>query len=153
MIVQKEQANNCRLVIGDNSCNSSNVETLASSPDVTFLPALLHAVGDPERYRILQRLLESPLTQKQLAAELGLNSGTASKQMAKLVAARLVARRRSHGPYELQFRKEVWELLQGFTRLNKTMAIAFIAAAGQEEEELNRAGMRSIDTGSESESA
>jgi DNA-binding transcriptional ArsR family regulator len=114
------------------------VETLASTSDVT----ILQAIADPVRYQILRRLVKSPATQKQLAEEFELNSGTLSKHMAKLSGANLVSRQRSHAAYELQFRDGLWRMLQGYTNLKKEIAAAFYEAASQEDASLNRAGMR-----------
>lgn len=114
---------------------------------------MLQAVGDPVRYRILQCLLQSPATQKQLAEELNLSSGALSKQMAKLAAAHLVLRQRSHGPYQLQFRDGVWKLLQSFVNLKGEIVTALLDAAEQEAEDLSRAGMRTADTSVRSKGA
>lgn len=129
--------------IGHNSCNSSSVETLASTADDTFLPALLHAVGDLARFRILFLLLDGPRTQKELSVALKLNSGTLSKHMAKLAAARIVARKHRHGAWELRLKDDVWQLLQSYLKLNRATSEEFLQAAVTMEAELNRAGMSS----------
>jgi DNA-binding IclR family transcriptional regulator len=125
------------------------VDILNSTPDVTFL----QAAADPDRHKVLQRLIEGPATQKQLAAELGLNSGTLSKHMAKLTAAGLVRRLRSHAPYELQFRSGVWQLLQANNNLNIKRARADLEAAEAQAKSVNQSGMRTADGSLESESA
>lgn len=114
------------------------METLASTSDVT----ILQAIADPIRYRIIRRLIDSPATQKQLAVELELNSGTLSKHMARLSGANLVWRQRTHAPWELQFREDVWKLLQGYTNLKKEISKELAEAAAREDADLNRAGMR-----------
>lgn len=116
------------------------METLTSTSDVS----ILQAVADPIRYRIVRRLLESPATQKQLAAELRLSSGTISKQMAKLAAVHLVHRPHSHGSYELRFQDDLLMLLRGYTNLKKTIASALAEDAEREHMEINRAGVKSV---------
>jgi DNA-binding transcriptional ArsR family regulator len=123
------------------------VETLASTSDVT----ILQAIADPVRYQILRRLVKSPATQKQLAEEFELNSGTLSKHMAKLSGAHLVFRQRSHAPYQLQSRDGVWRMLQGYTNLKKEIAAALYEATSREDADLNRAGMRNENASVQSE--
>lgn len=97
--------------------------------------------------------MEGSATQKQLAAELDLSSGTLSKHMAKLTAAGLVRRLRSHSPYELQFRSGVWKLLQANDNLNIERSKAALKAAESQARSVNQSGMRAAGSSLESESA
>lgn len=97
--------------------------------------------------------MQEAATQKRLAEELELNSGTLSKHMAKLTAAGLVRRQRPHAPYELQFRDSVWKLLQANDILNVEKARAALAASEAQARSTNQAGMRPAPGSVESESA
>ncbi|MDA0179710.1 winged helix-turn-helix domain-containing protein [Solirubrobacter phytolaccae] len=80
------------------------------------------ALGDPERWQIVLRLLESDATQKQLSAELGLSSATLSRRMNELELMGLVARERSHSPYVLLFRQPVLKVLQAGAELAEAVS-------------------------------
>jgi DNA-binding IclR family transcriptional regulator len=97
--------------------------------------------------------MQGSATQKELATELDMNSGTLSKNMAKLSAAGLVRRLRSHSPYELQFRSGVWKLLQANNHLNIERAKAALEASERQERSVNQSGMRATGPSVESESA
>ena len=126
------------------------METLDSTPDVTPL----QAAGDPERFRILRRLLRGPATQKELAIELEINSGTLSKHIKKLSGAGIIGQQRpGHAPYELRFRDSVAILLQANANLVGERDKAKAAAADLQSRELNEAILRPTSAGSDSETA
>jgi DNA-binding MarR family transcriptional regulator len=85
------------------------------SPD--FDAQLFEAFADLDRLRILDYLRDGPATQKEIAAGLTINSGTLSRHMATLAAAGLVARGRSHSPFELAASKTA-DMLALATEIN-----------------------------------
>lgn len=120
-------------------CNSSDVENLDSTPDVTPL----HAAGNPDRYRILLVLLDGPATQKDLKAALKLQSGTLSKHMAVLTSSGLVRQQRpGHAPYELAVRDGVSRLLQASDNLLVERDEAQLARSRKQSKGLNQGVMR-----------
>ena len=80
--------------------------------EASSLARLLEALADPVRLEVLSMLLAGPATQKRLGEELGLTSGTMSRQMSMLEQADLVVRARSHGPYEVKYPRRLLELLR-----------------------------------------
>ena len=59
-------------------------------PDVDLVAKMLRALGDPTRLRIVNMLMDGPLIQKQLIAEVGLSQGQVSSHLACLVWCGLV---------------------------------------------------------------
>jgi DNA-binding transcriptional ArsR family regulator len=115
--------------------------TLSTPSDVTILQAL----ADPDRYRILLLLLKRPATQKQLATELSINSGTVSKHMQVLANAELVRKGRSHSAYELLFERRLREVLSAVGNLKLQLIEEKRVTAAEELEELTRAGIELVD--------
>jgi DNA-binding transcriptional ArsR family regulator len=115
--------------------------TLSTPSDVTILQAL----ADPDRYRIVLFLLQSPATQKQLATTLSLNSGTVSKHMKVLASAELAHKGRSHSAYELRFEARLRELLGHVSNLKLEILDEKKAIAGEESEMLRRAGIQLVE--------
>jgi predicted transcriptional regulator len=114
-------------------------------PDTLPSPSdgrLLHAYAELERVRIMLRLYRSPATQKELAAELGLNSGVISKQMKVLEDADLVGRPRSHGAYGLVAPRETWAVLRSISNLAAAINTARADADDQWSQEVQRAAMQ-----------
>jgi DNA-binding MarR family transcriptional regulator len=103
---------------------------------------ILLACADQDRWTILVRLYQEPATQKQLIAELGLNSGTVSRYMKALEDAELVVRDRSHGPYTLSVRDEIWQLLRMTTNVSSAIATRRAREIEERGQELQRAAMR-----------
>jgi ArsR family transcriptional regulator, lead/cadmium/zinc/bismuth-responsive transcriptional repressor len=68
--------------------------SLPTSDDLTFAAAMLHALGDPERLRILIRLGKGELCVSELAELEEEKLTTVSARLKLLFAVRLVARRR-----------------------------------------------------------
>ena len=58
--------------------------------DVELVAKMLRALGDPTRLRIVNLLMDGPLIQKQLIAEVGLSQGQVSSHLACLVWCGLV---------------------------------------------------------------
>jgi DNA-binding transcriptional ArsR family regulator len=58
---------------------------------------LLALLGHPDRLRIVETLLEKPLTQEALRQELALEKGSTSKWVAPLLDARIVERSHARG--------------------------------------------------------
>jgi DNA-binding IclR family transcriptional regulator len=109
------------------------MRTIASASDVQ----ILQAYADQDRLAILQRLHESPATQKQLCASLDLPSGTVSRHMRELEIARLVVHERSHSPYELVEPALVWALLAATSNLSRAVAEIVLGAVTERNEEIH----------------
>lgn len=102
----------------------------------------MRVLAEGDTRRILERLFRGPATQKELADELKLNAGTVSKHMKELRNARLVARERSHGSYELLFRHNTWRLYQAAVNLALEVAQVELEAAAERAEELQRSALQ-----------
>ncbi|HEV3035897.1 MAG TPA: winged helix-turn-helix domain-containing protein [Solirubrobacteraceae bacterium] len=102
---------------------------------------ILQVCGDGDRLRILEFLRASPATQKALAAELKINSGTLSRHMALLEAVGLVIRDRSHSPFVLAAPEATRQLLLATTDLNLE-----ISRAKTEALERRREGLANVET-------
>ncbi len=63
--------------------------------DADLIAKMLRALGDATRLRIVELLIEQPLIQKQLVAEVGLSQGQVSSHLACLVWCGLVSASRS----------------------------------------------------------
>jgi len=59
-------------------------------PDTDLVAKMLRALGDPARLRIVTLLMEGPMIQKQLIADVGLSQGQVSSHLACLVWCGLV---------------------------------------------------------------
>jgi len=94
------------------------------------------------RRAVLDLLLSAPATQKEIREELGLNSGTLSKIMGELTAAGLVSRDKSHGPYELTFRKRTWAILQAASDLGEEISSAQAQVDAEHNRERRKRGMQ-----------
>lgn len=90
-------------------------------------------------------MCESPATQKQLAEDLGVNSGSLSKQMGRLEEAGLVQRRRSHAPYEVRFEGSLLRVLQTAAQLNEEIAAEQHASRVAHRKRVSRVAIRTID--------
>lgn len=75
---------------------------------------LFEALADQASVDLLRCLLRSdaPLTQGELASQVGISSGLASKRMRPFEQLGLVERPSSHAPYELVLRAETRSLLK-----------------------------------------
>jgi DNA-binding MarR family transcriptional regulator len=102
----------------------------------------LRVLSEPEVHAILTRLLTSPASQKELGAELAMSSGTLSRRMKELESLALVHRERSHGPYELVFRRQVWLVLQAAADLSRDVTEAAAAGAAARAKDLRRRGLQ-----------
>jgi DNA-binding IclR family transcriptional regulator len=123
------------------------MQNLASLSDVK----ILLACADQDRWSILVRLYQESATQKQLIAELGLNSGTASRHMKTLEDAELVVRDRSHGPYTLSVRDEIWQLLRMTINITSAITTRRMREIEERGQELQRAAMRPAEESARSE--
>jgi DNA-binding MarR family transcriptional regulator len=104
--------------------------------------SILQALADPERYTIVRALLSHDATQKELGEQLGLSSGVMSRHMGHLESLGLVYRERSHGPYELLFRQQVWHILQGAADLASDRSAQQARLDQEAASELRKLGMR-----------
>jgi DNA-binding transcriptional ArsR family regulator len=120
------------------------MQNLAIASDIR----ILLACADEDRQKIIARLIKEPATQKQLIAELGLNSGTISRHMRVLEDADLVLRDRSHSPYSLSASAETFQLL----RANKNVTAAISKRRELDIEESGKDLQRAV-MGSTEESA
>ncbi len=102
----------------------------------------MRSLADPERYVIVERLLAGVATQKQLGQELALSSGTVSRRCKELEVAGLVSRERSHGPYRLAFRHQVWQVLQAAADLGRDLTAERARMQAEHASGLRRTGMR-----------
>jgi ArsR family transcriptional regulator, cadmium/lead-responsive transcriptional repressor len=59
--------------------------------DADLIAKMLRALGDATRLRIVELLIEQPLIQKQLVAEVGLSQGQVSSHLACLVWCGLIS--------------------------------------------------------------
>ena len=71
-------------------------------PDVDLVAKMLRALGDPTRLRIVTLLMDKPLIQKELIAEVGLSQGQVSSHLACLVWCGLVSATRIGKQVEYQ---------------------------------------------------
>lgn len=92
-----------------NSANLADVQNLPLPSDAAVLAALAHR----ERMRIIEHLSRGPAKQKELAKELGLDSGSLSRWLRELAQARIISQDRdgSHDPYRLVAADRTNELL------------------------------------------
>lgn len=125
------------------------MQNLASASDIK----ILQACADEDRQKILLRLIRSPATQKELTAELRLNSGTVSRHMKVLKDAELVLRTRSHDPYTLSVSEETWQLLRATTNVSQAITQRRTHEIDERSKEVQRAVMRPAEEPARSEDA
>jgi DNA-binding MarR family transcriptional regulator len=109
---------------------------------MTTHSTLLRTIGDDTRLRILELLLNEPATQRRLAMELDLNSGTVSRHMKALEEVGLVWRPRSHAAYELTHSRRTWDLLQSAAGLAEDLLQSRAESAAERARALRKSGMR-----------
>ncbi len=103
---------------------------------------ILQLLADPDRAAIVRELLDCDATQKQLGHLLELSSAAMSRHMRQLEDAGLVHRERSHGPYRLLFRQQVWAVLQSAADLARDQTAERARLAAEDAAALRRLGMR-----------
>jgi DNA-binding MarR family transcriptional regulator len=102
-------------------------------------------LADADFRAITERLLVGPATQRDLREELGLQSGSLSRQMATLEDVVLVVRERSHSPYELTRPDEIREVLVAVANLAVALDRARLDVDLERAASLRRSGMRAVD--------
>jgi DNA-binding HxlR family transcriptional regulator len=97
---------------------------------------LFRVCADDRRLKVLQHLATRAATQKELRSDLGLGSSLVSRQMKVLEDAGLVARPRSHAPYNLTAPEETVRFLDVCSELSLTLATEQLAASVAWREEI-----------------
>lgn len=90
---------------------------------------------------IVERLLDAPATQRELRADLGLQSGALSRQMKALEGAAIVVRERSHSPYTLTLPDRTRALLQAAADLASDLSQARYEVDATRARDMRKAGM------------
>lgn len=108
------------------------------SSDATILALL----ADTDCRSIVERLLERPATQRELRDELGLQSGSLSRQMRAMEDAALVVRERSHGPYAVTLSKRTRAVLQAAADLARDLSELQYEVDVDRARTLRKGGMR-----------
>ena len=120
------------------------MQNLPTPSDVAVLAALAHR----ERMRIVECISRGPAKQKELAKELGLDSGSLSRWLRELAQARVITQDRegSHDPYWLVVPERTNELLDLAALLASELADAYaeraVAQAKVDEERLRERRQR-----------
>jgi DNA-binding transcriptional ArsR family regulator len=122
-----------------NSANLADVQNLPTPSDVAVLTALAHR----ERMRIVERISRGPAKQKELAEDLGLDSGSLSRWLRELAQARIINQDRegSHDPYWLVAPERTNELLDLVALLASELADAY-ANRATAQAEVDKARLR-----------
>jgi DNA-binding MarR family transcriptional regulator len=114
---------------------------------------LLSLLADADCRRVVERLLESPATQRELRDDLGLQSGSLSRQMRSMEDAKLLVRGRSHGPYELTMPQRTRAVLQAAADLATELSGLQHDVDEERARSLRKGGMRGEPAGQRSEEA
>jgi DNA-binding HxlR family transcriptional regulator len=120
------------------SANLSAVSRRPRSSDGLLLALL----ADGDCRLIVDRLLEGDATQRELRDELGLQSGSLSRQMRVLEDAAMVVRERSHGPYELIRPERTRAVLQAAADLAADLSAARQEVDAERARSVRKSGMR-----------
>jgi DNA-binding HxlR family transcriptional regulator len=102
---------------------------------------LFGLMADDDGRAIVERLLDAPATQRELRAELGLQSGALSRQMKALEDAAIVVRERSHSPYTVTLPDRTRALLQAAADLASDLSQARHEVDATRARDMRKAGM------------